>query len=44
LEERYGDKERAKTMQELMKNYKEEGKKEVEIQYLERALGGGSNF
>jgi hypothetical protein len=31
-------------MQELMKNYKEEGKKEVDIQYLERALGGGSNF
>nr|CAD2182619.1 unnamed protein product [Meloidogyne enterolobii] len=38
LEAQYGDVERSKTMQELIKNYKEVGK-QIDIQSLERALG-----
>ncbi|CAK5090944.1 unnamed protein product [Meloidogyne enterolobii] len=38
LEAQHGDVERSKTMQELIKNYKEVGK-QIDIQSLERALG-----
>lgn len=39
LEERHGDRERAKTMQELIKNFKEGGKA-IDIAILESAVGG----
>uniref|UniRef100_A0A1I8BCR1 S1 motif domain-containing protein n=1 Tax=Meloidogyne hapla TaxID=6305 RepID=A0A1I8BCR1_MELHA len=38
LEAQFGDVERSKTMQELIKNYKEVGK-QIDVQSLERALG-----